>query len=217
MYQGVCGGRSGYVVAGEGAQRDEVEGGCGGAVSALIELVEEGGEVFADAGKHGLAEVDEVHFVDCYYDLANAEQRGDGGVAARLDEHAFARVDEHDREVGGACAGGHVAGVLLVAGGVGDDELAAARGEVPVGDIDGDALLAFGAQAIGQESEVEDAGAGGAFAFDGLELVVVDRLGVVEQAADEGGFAVVDRAGGGETEDILGPLFGEIVGEIEGG
>jgi hypothetical protein len=49
-------------------------------------------------------------------------------------------------EVGGRGAGGHVARVLLVARRVGDDELAPVGGEVAVGDVDGDALLALGAR-----------------------------------------------------------------------
>jgi hypothetical protein len=39
-------------------------------------------------------------------------------------------------------------------GGVGDDELALGRGEVAVGHVDGDALLALGAQAVGEQREV---------------------------------------------------------------
>ncbi len=45
-------------------------------------------------------------------------------MAARLDQHALARVDQDDGEVGSRGAGDHVAGVLLVARGIGDDELA---------------------------------------------------------------------------------------------
>src|SRR3546814_4622699 len=45
-------------------------------------------------------------------------------VPAGLGQQALARVDQHDRQLGGGRAGGHVAGVLLVAGAVGDDELA---------------------------------------------------------------------------------------------
>ena len=60
--------------------------------------------------------------------------------------HAVAGVDEHDGDVGGGRAGDHVARVLRVAGRVGDDEAALRRGEVAVGDVDGDALLALGAQ-----------------------------------------------------------------------
>ena len=37
-------------------------------------------------------------------------------------------------------------------------------------------------------------------------MVVVDVVRVVEQAADEGGFAVVDTTGGGEAEQILAEL-----------
>jgi hypothetical protein len=60
-----------------------------------------------------------------------------------------------------AGAGGHVARVLLVAGSVGDDEFALVGGEIPVGDIDGDPLLALGLEAVGEESQI-DIAAGGA-------------------------------------------------------
>jgi hypothetical protein len=68
-----------------------------------------------------------------------------------------------------------------VAGGVGEDERAPRRGEVAVGDVDRDALLALGAQAVGQPREIE-APVG---AVEVVELVGEDRLGVVEQAPDE--------------------------------
>jgi hypothetical protein len=42
-----------------------------------------------------------------------------------------------------------------VAGRVGDDELARRRGEVAVGDVDRDALLALGGQAVEQQRVVE--------------------------------------------------------------
>jgi hypothetical protein len=42
-----------------------------------------------------------------------------------------------------------------VPGAVGDDELAVRRGGVAVGDVDGDALLALGPQAVGDEGEVD--------------------------------------------------------------
>jgi hypothetical protein len=38
---------------------------------------------------------------------------------------------------------------------VGDDEPPPRRREVAVGDVDGDALLALGAQAVGQQREVD--------------------------------------------------------------
>jgi hypothetical protein len=77
-------------------------------------------------------------------------------VAAGLGEHALARVDQDDRQVGGGRGGDHVAGVLLVARRVGDDVLARAGGEVAVGDVDGDALFALGLQAVGEQRQVDD-------------------------------------------------------------
>ena len=38
-------------------------------------------------------------------------------------------------------------------------------------------------------------------------LVLVDVVRVVEQAADEGGLAVVDAAGGGEAKQVFGARF----------
>ena len=110
-----------------------------------------GGEILLNLIEDGLAEFDQIHLVDGDGDVGNAEQRGDVGVAARLGQDALARVDQHDGEIGRGGAGGHVAGVLFVARRVGDDELALGRGEVAVGYVDGDALFAFGAEAIGEE------------------------------------------------------------------
>ena len=76
-------------------------------------------------------------------------------MAPRLRQHALARIDQHDGEVGGRGAGRHVARVLLMAGRVGDDELALRRREEAIGDIDGDALLALGLQPVDQQREID--------------------------------------------------------------
>ncbi len=126
-------------------------------------------------------------------------------MAAGLLADALARVDQHDRQVGGRGAGDHVARVLLVARGVGDDELAPRGLEVAVGDVDRDPLLALGAQAVGQQRQVEVAVAaalGGL--LDVLELILEDRLGVVQQPPDQGRLAVVDRARGGDPQQLAG-------------
>ena len=145
-------------------------------------------------------EVDLVHRDD---HVRHPQQRDDRKVADGLLEHALAAVDEHHDGVGGGRAGHHVAGVLHVTGAVGEDERPRARGEVAVGDVDRDALLALGAEAVGEQREVElavrEAALGGR-ARDLLELVGEDRLGVVQQAADERRLAVVDRPGGREAE-----------------
>ena len=124
-------------------------------------------------------------------------------VAARLLDHALARIDEDHRDVGGRCAGDHVARVLHVTGRVGELEAAARRDERAVGDVDRDSLLALGAQAVGEQREVDVVVAAAARGvLDVLELVDEDLLRVVEQAADQRRLAVVDRAGGDEAQQI---------------
>ena len=81
-------------------------------------------------------------------------------MAPGLGDDALARIDQHHREIGAGGAGRHVAGVLHVAGRVGDDEAAPLRGEEAVGDVDGDALLALRLQAIDQQREIEIAAGG---------------------------------------------------------
>ena len=138
--------------------------------------------------------------------MADAEQGADEGVAPRLGEHALARVDENDGEIGGGGAGRHVARVLLMARRVGDDELALVGGEGAVGDVDGDALLALGRKPVDQQREVEIAALRAHLLGVGLkrrELVLEEHLGFVEQSSDERRLAVVDRAAGDEAQQVL--------------
>jgi len=95
-----------------------------------------------------------------------------------------------------------------VTGGVGDDERAPRRREVAVGHVDGDALLALGAQAVGEQREVRvGVPAALAGALDGLELILEDLLGVVEQTADQRRLAVVHRSRGGEAHQLGGAIL----------
>ena len=210
LVPGHVGGFVDDVVAFEGGDGDEGD---------VDEVVEAGGEGFEGGGdlvEGFLGVADEVHFVDGEDDVLDAEEVGDEGVAAGLFDDAFAGVDEDDGEVGGGGAGDHVAGVLDVAGGVGDDEFAAGGGEVAVGDVDGDALFAFGAEAVGEEGEVDVVGAAlGGGALEGFELVFEDVFGVVEEAADEGALAVVHAAGGGEAEEVHVEIAGGHDSKIE--
>ncbi len=124
-------------------------------------------------------------------------------MATGLLEDTVAGIDQDQRDVRGGGTRDHVARVLNVAGGVGDDELALRRREVAVGHVDRDALLPLGPQAVGEQREV---GAletpSSARGLDGAELVLEDRLAVIQQTADEGGLAVVDASGGGDTQQL---------------
>ena len=191
-------------VADEGRQRDEAH-------VAEPDLLGEGGVVGDDTVVGGLAVIDQVHLVHGHDDVGNADQLGQVAVAAGLGEDAFACVDQDDGDVGGGGGGHHVAGVLLVAGRVGNDVLAGAGGEVTVGDVDGDALFALGLQAVGEQRQVDGGEAAlGGRALDGGERVGQDGLGVEEQAADQGALAVIDRAAGQETQQAA-------VFDLEGG
>ncbi len=91
-------------------------------------------------------------------------------------------------------------------GRVGDDELALVGREEAVGDVDRDALLALGGEAIDEQREVELAALRADLLRVGLErreLVLEDHLRVVEQPADQRGLAVVDAAAGDEAQQAL--------------
>ena len=105
-------------------------------------------------------------------------------MPACLRQHPLARIDQHHRKIRGGGAGDHVAGVLLVSRGVGDDELALLGGEKTVCHIDGDALLALRGKPIHQQREIDVL----ALRADPLgirlergELVLEDHFGVVQQ------------------------------------
>ncbi len=144
-----------------------------------------------------------VHLVYRQHHMRHANQAGQVGVAARLRQHALLCVDQNDHQVGRARGGHHVASVLLMPRRVADDELAPGRGEIAVGHVDGDALLALGLQAVGQQRQV-DSGHAALLAGPGdrRELVLEDRFRVMQQTPDQRALAVVHAAGGDEAEEL---------------
>jgi hypothetical protein len=91
--------------------------------------------------------------------------------------------------------------------GVGEDERAPRGGEVPIGDIDGDALLALGAQAVGERGQVGRSVP--ALRHRG-QLIGQQQLGVEQQPADQRRFVIVNRPGGGQPQQL--PRIGRGVG-----
>jgi len=75
-------------------------------------------------------------------------------MAAGLNLHAVAAVNQQNSHIGGRSAGGHVPRILFVAGRIGDDELALVGGEEAVGHINGDALFALGGQTVHEQRQV---------------------------------------------------------------
>jgi len=78
--------------------------------------------------------------------------------------------------------------------GVGDHECLCRRCEIAVGDIDRDALIALGAQAIGEKGKVKLTTAPLTCQLDRGQLIVEDTPGVDQQAADERALAVINGA-----------------------
>ena len=75
-----------------------------------------------------------------------------------LRPHAISRVDEQDREVRRRGTRRHVPGVLFVPRRIREDELATGGGEIPVRDVDRDALFPLGAKAVGEQGEIDWSG-----------------------------------------------------------
>src|SRR5690606_32486687 len=66
-----------------------------------------------------------------------------------------------------------------------------------------DVLLALGAQPVGEEREVHPLLAPSlARALDGIQLILEDRLRIVEEPPDEGALAVVDASRGAEPQAV---------------
>ena len=181
-----------HIVALQGRDRDETR----------IGPIQPGREIQIiglDPIEDPLLIADQVHLVDRHDDMPDAKQGGDHAVPPGLCLHPVAGVDQDDGQIRGRGPGGHVAGVLFVAGRVGDDEFTRGGGEVAVGDVDGDALLAFGLQAVHQQRQIH-LGPGRA-GFDAVpaqlgQLILIDHPGIMQQAANQGAFAVINAAAG---------------------
>ena len=200
------------VVAFERRDRQEVEVG-------ELQPRSEGSVVSADLLEDSLVVADDVHLVDGDDDMPDPQERDDEAVAARLREDSVTGVDEDDGQIGRRSPRRHVARVLLVAGGVGDDELALVGGEVAVGDVDRDSLLPLILEAVGEQRQI-DLVAGRAVARgipgDRRELVLIDHLRFVEQPADERALAVVDAPAGDKPQQLLALVLGEVFVDVVG-
>jgi len=95
---------------------------------------------------------------------------------------------------------------LLVARRVRDDEGARRGGEIAVADIDGDVLLEFRLEPVDQQRKVDRLTGGSElfrFQLGRPQLIVEHFLRLIEQAADQGRLAVVDRSAGEQMQDAV--------------
>ena len=166
-------------------------------------LIQNGAEVRLDGAEGRFVVADQIHLVHRHQNVTHAQQRRNVSVTARLDQHSLAGVDQNHRRIGRRRAGCHISRVLLVAGRIGDDELAPRRGEIAVGNIDRDALFAFGAEPVRKQREIDLSRRGRSLSFNRAHLVFVDGLRIVKQPPDECGLSVVHTAGCREAQQVL--------------
>ena len=145
------------------------------------------------------AEIDAVHLVDDHGDLFDAKQMQEIAVAPGLVAHAFQRVDDQNRTVRLRGAGDHVAQEFGVTGRVDQHHVARAGAEADLSGVDGDALVALGLQRIQQKRPFERHAAPGADGFQHFELALGQAAGLMQQASDQRGLAVIDMADDDDT------------------
>ncbi len=122
----------------------------------------------------------------------------------RLRHYPMPRIDQDNRELTRTRPSCHIPRVLLMARRVGNDEFSLVRREVSIGDIDGNPLLPLGLKAIRQQRQIDAPRfARGAklhrIPLHGGELVFVNPFRIVQQATDQRGLPVIDRAAAKEA------------------
>jgi hypothetical protein len=124
-------------------------------------------------------------------------------------------LEAHPENVEIAESAARVVG-LDVAGGIGDDEAALVGGEIAVGDVDGDPLLAFGGEPVDQQGEIDAVAVGAVAAgirLEGGELILEQALGIEQQPPDQRRLAVVDAAAGQKAQQAFVLVVAEEGGE----
>jgi len=189
-----------HVIANNGGNRD-------GDHRQAAELCGEGGETGRNRVEDGLIVADQIHLVHRQHHLANAKHCCDRRVAPGLHQQSLARINQQHGEVGHRGASDHVSCILFVAGRIGENEAPRRGFEIAIGDIDSDALFAFGGKPIDQQRVVDPAGDGaiaGAVAGECHLNVIGNAAAFIEQPADQGGFSVIDRPAGQHAQQGSG-------------
>ncbi len=135
-----------------------------------------------------------IHLVDDDHHLAHAEEVQEIAVATGLVAHALGRVDEQHGGIGLRRSRDHVAEELGMSGRVDQDDIARRGAQPDLTGVDGDALIALGLQGVEQERPLERHAAARAHGLERVELAVRKAFHFVQQAADQGRFAVIDMA-----------------------
>ena len=138
-------------------------------------------EVVFQLQKEIFAILGQVHLVHSGKHVFDSQNGSNKCVAPRLRKKSFGSVNQNDSQVGCRSACRHVSGVLFVAGRVRNDEFAPRGRKIAVSHVNGDALLAFGTQAIRDQRKIDGAcGTVDAAPLHRGQLIFVDGLGIVQ-------------------------------------
>ena len=151
--------------------------------------------------------IDTIHLVHRQHDVAHAKQRGNRGMAERLQRQALGGIDQQDHGVRGRCTGRHVPGVLDMARTVRDQKPAARRPQMSPRDVDGDALLPFGRQPIQKKRVIRLRTAGTvlrARSIEGSQLVIRHISCRAKQTSYQGALAIINTAAGDNPQRMPG-------------
>ncbi len=110
-------------------------------------------------------------------------------MAPGLGDDPRAGIHQDNRQIGGGGAGDHVAGILFVTGSIGDNKFTFRGGKITISHIDGDPLLPLSFEPVKQQGVVyltTNAAHPLAITLESGQLVVIQQLAVIQQAADEG-------------------------------
>ena len=152
------------------------------------------GDFLLDVGKACGVIVDAVHLVDDDGDLPHAQEMQQIAVPPCLFADAFGGVDDENGGVGLRRAGDHVAEEFSMAGRVDQYDVARGGAKADLAGVDGDALIALGLQRVEQERPFKRHAAPGADGLQVFQFAFGQAAGFVQQASDQGGFAVIDMA-----------------------
>ena len=195
----------GHVLAGRG---DVVAfpGGDGNEAARLEAELREPGAILGLDGVEPLLRVaHQVHLVDQHGDLADAQQVEQVAVAPGVFLHALMGVNHQQRRLGLRGAGDHVLDELLVPRRVNDHVAPLLRMEPDLRGINADILVALGLERVHQVRPFEGDAAALGDLLELLQLAFGQRAGVVQEAAHQGGLAVVHVAEDDDLE-LLGGL-----------
>ena len=133
----------------------------------------------------------EIHFVDDDDQLLDPEQTQQIRVAPALFAHPFVRCDHENGCIGARRARDHVLQKFLVTRCVDDDVVAARGPKRNLRCVDRDVLFLLLEQGVEQKREFKFHPFRRARLFDHVDLSVGQRIGVVQDATNERGLAVI--------------------------